>query len=146
MIDYVIGGETMFKNKKFIVSLLFLALILIVSACGGGGDDGGSDTASDSGSDSGSESTDDGGATASGDVDNGAKVFKNNCMSCHGKEGAGGSGPSLQGNDFAANYDKVVKQVKNGGGGMPAFKGTLSEQEIADVATYITEKIAPMGK
>lgn len=128
----------MLKNKKFIVSLLFLALILIVSACGGGGDEEGSE--SDTGNESGGEST------AQGDVDNGSKVFENNCLSCHGKEGAGGSGPSLQGDEIASDYDKTVKQVKNGGGGMPAFEGQLSEQEIADVATYITEKIAPMGK
>lgn len=135
----------MFKNKKLIVTMLFLALILVVAACGGN-DEGSS--GSDTGDDSGSESTDDSGgeSTAQGDVDNGAKVFENNCMSCHGKEGAGGSGPTLQGDDFAANYDKVVKQVKNGGGAMPAFSEQLSEQEIADVSTYITEKIAPMGK
>lgn len=130
----------MFKNKKFIVSLLFLALILIVAACGGGGDEGSSDSDSGSGNDSGSEST------AQGDVDNGSKVYESNCLSCHGQEGAGGNGPALQGDDVASDYDKTVKQVKNGGGGMPAFEGTLSEQEIADVSTYITEKIAPMGK
>lgn len=135
----------MFKNKKLIVTMLFLALILVVAACGG--NDKGS-SGSGTGDDSGSESTDDSGgeSTAQGDVDNGAKVFENNCMSCHGKEGAGGGGPTLQGDDFATNYDKVVKLVKNGGGGMPAFGEQLSEQEIADVSTYITEEIAPMGK
>lgn len=133
----------MFKNKKLIVSLVFLALILIVSACGGGDDE--ESSGSDSASDNGSESTDSG-STAQGDAASGSKVFENNCLSCHGKEGAGGSGPTLQGDDFAADYDKVVKQVTNGGGGMPAFEGQISDQEIADVATYISEEIAPMGK
>jgi mono/diheme cytochrome c family protein len=33
------------------------------------------------------------------------------------------------------------KQVTNSGGGMPAFKGTLSEEEISNVAAYVAEDI-----
>ena len=33
------------------------------------------------------------------------------------------------------------KQVTNGGGGMPAFKGVLSEEEIKNVAAYVVEDI-----
>jgi hypothetical protein len=33
------------------------------------------------------------------------------------------------------------EQVAGGGGGMPAFKGTLSEEEIANVAAYVVEDI-----
>ena len=32
-----------------------------------------------------------------------------------------------------------MSQVTNGGGGMPAFGDRLSEQEIQDVATYVSE-------
>jgi mono/diheme cytochrome c family protein len=32
----------------------------------------------------------------------------------------------------------VVKQVTNGGGGMPAFKGKLSDEEIEDVAAFVS--------
>jgi mono/diheme cytochrome c family protein len=35
----------------------------------------------------------------------------------------------------------VIGQVTNGGGGMPAFKGTLSTRQIDDVATFVTTKI-----
>jgi mono/diheme cytochrome c family protein len=35
----------------------------------------------------------------------------------------------------------VVKQVENGGGGMPAFKGTLSQNDIENVSAYVTQKI-----
>ncbi len=35
----------------------------------------------------------------------------------------------------------VLKQVTNGGNGMPAFKSSLTAQQIADVATYVTKKI-----
>ena len=44
-----------------------------------------------------------------------------------------------------ADADAVRAQVTNGGGGMPAFKGTLSEQQIEDVASYVTERIAKNG-
>jgi len=33
------------------------------------------------------------------------------------------------------------EQVTNGGGGMPPFSGTLSEEEIANVAAYVVEEI-----
>ena len=42
----------------------------------------------------------------------------------------------------AKNLAQVVEQVANGGGGMPAFKGQLSDQQINDVATYVTTKIS----
>jgi quinohemoprotein ethanol dehydrogenase len=35
----------------------------------------------------------------------------------------------------------VVHQVENGGGGMPPFKDTLSQQQIDDVAAYVTQHI-----
>ncbi|WP_430789858.1 c-type cytochrome [Virgibacillus flavescens] len=122
----------MLKNKKFILSLLLLALVMVISACGGGdgGDEGG--TEEGTGGDTGE-------TTAQGDAANGDEIYQSNCMSCHGQEGAGGSGPSLQ---SSTDYDAVMQQVKNGGGGMPAFEEQLSEQEIADVSAYITEKIA----
>ncbi|MDX6564243.1 MAG: Cytochrome oxidase, cbb3-type, subunit, partial [Gaiellales bacterium] len=37
---------------------------------------------------------------------------------------------------------KVEAQVTNGGGGMPAFKGTLTPKQIRDVAAYVAQKIA----
>ncbi|HVC07869.1 MAG TPA: cytochrome c [Solirubrobacterales bacterium] len=33
------------------------------------------------------------------------------------------------------------EQVARGGGGMPAFEGTLSEEEIGNVAVYMVETI-----
>jgi mono/diheme cytochrome c family protein len=35
----------------------------------------------------------------------------------------------------------VVKQMENGGGGMPACKGTLTPKQINDVSAYVTQKI-----
>ena len=33
--------------------------------------------------------------------------------------------------------DVVAEQVTNGGGAMPPFKGTLTEEQITDVAAYV---------
>jgi alcohol dehydrogenase (cytochrome c) len=82
-------------------------------------------------------------APTTGDAGRGEQVFADNCSGCHGLNGHGANGgPSLVGKtDRAA----VRKQVLNGGGGMPAFKGTLSDQQVQDVVTYVTERVAKTG-
>jgi ubiquinol-cytochrome c reductase cytochrome b subunit len=88
------------------------------------------------------------GGAASG---HGAQVFAQNCASCHGANGQGqpGVAPPLAGNSFVTgNPQAVVSVVENGLHGqtvmgqsytaqMPAWKGTLSKSDIADVVTYI---------
>ena len=41
----------------------------------------------------------------------------------------------------AKNLQTVVGQVTNGGGGMPPFKGTLTNKQISDVSTYVVQDI-----
>jgi ubiquinol-cytochrome c reductase cytochrome b subunit len=93
-----------------------------------------------------------GGAAASPANANGAKVFSTNCASCHGAAGAGmpGAFPPLAKNDVVTgDPNKVIGIVLNGlhgsvtvngatyNGQMPAWKGTLSNADIADVISYI---------
>jgi len=77
---------------------------------------------------------------ARGDAVAGKAVFTSaGCASCHTLADAGASGtvgPNLDA--VKPSYDKVVVQVTNGGGVMPPFKGTLSEQQIQDVAAYVS--------
>ena len=73
-----------------------------------------------------------GGAATAGDAAAGKAVFADNCATCHGSLGTGGNGgPDLTSIPSAKTGAVVTKQVTNGGGGMPAFKGTLTEQQIA---------------
>jgi quinohemoprotein ethanol dehydrogenase len=73
----------------------------------------------------------------------GAAVWSDNCAGCHGTDGGGANGgPNLIGNEMALDPAKVRAQVTNGGGGMPAFKDTLSTQQINDVAAYVSQEIA----
>jgi alcohol dehydrogenase (cytochrome c) len=81
-------------------------------------------------------------APTTGNVAAGATVFADNCVSCHGADGRGGNGgPDLTQFPQAKTVAGVTKQVENGGGGMPAFKGQLTPQQIADVAAYVTQTI-----
>jgi cytochrome c6 len=78
---------------------------------------------------------------AQGDPVAGKEVFLGSagCSGCHtlaDPEASGSVGPNL---DAASpSYDKVVTQVTNGGGVMPSFKDTLTEQQISDVAAYVS--------
>jgi quinohemoprotein ethanol dehydrogenase len=79
---------------------------------------------------------------AAPDVAAGSKLFAENCSVCHGADGKGGNGgPDLTSIPSAMDTAVVVKQVSNGGGGMPAFKGTLSTAQINDVSAYVVQKI-----
>ncbi|MEC5425233.1 cytochrome c [Virgibacillus sp. C22-A2] len=69
-------------------------------------------------------------------VDEGLKVYENNCLSCQGAEGAGGhNGSNLQG--IGMDREQIIEQVKNRSGGMPGFEGTLTEEEIEAVTEYL---------
>ena len=76
-----------------------------------------------------------------GDAVAGKEIFVGTagCSSCHTLADAGSTGtvgPNLDA--LKPSYDAVVTQVTNGGGGMPPFKDTLSEQQIQDVAAYVS--------
>jgi quinohemoprotein ethanol dehydrogenase len=82
-------------------------------------------------------------STGKGDAAAGQSIFAANCSVCHGAQGTGGNGgPDLTTSAKAHSLAQVVEQVANGGGGMPAFKGQLSDKQINDVAAYVTTKIA----
>src|SRR5438876_10350469 len=69
----------------------------------------------------------------------GAKVFASaDCGGCHALSAAkssGQTGPNLD--QLKPSYDSVVRQVSNGGGGMPSFAGKLSTGQIRDVASFV---------
>jgi mono/diheme cytochrome c family protein len=91
-------------------------------------------------------------AAPSTDTTPGAKIYSANCSACHGADGGGTAGafPPLAGNSMVTGSPgKVIAAVKNGltgettvngktyNGSMPAWKGKLTNAEIADVVTYI---------
>jgi cytochrome c553 len=92
-------------------TLLLLAATLLLAGCGG----------------------------KSGTNASGEKVFASaGCGGCHSLSAAksnGQTGPNLD--QAKPSYDVVVRQVSNGGGGMPSFSGKLSTGQIRDVASFV---------
>jgi len=120
-----------------VLALLLGALGLVGAGCGGG-DESSPPPATDTTTGGGGETTTAGGGT--GDASNGEALFTSaGCGGCHtfSKAGSSGSvGPNLD--DASPSFDKFVSQVTNGGGPMPSFKDQLSEQEIRDVAAFVS--------
>jgi ubiquinol-cytochrome c reductase cytochrome b subunit len=92
------------------------------------------------------------GTTSSAASQAGAQVYAQNCSSCHGAQGQGQPGaiPPLAGNPFVTGDPKaVIGVVLDGKQGpltvngqqynsmMPAWKQTLSAEQIADVISFI---------
>jgi mono/diheme cytochrome c family protein len=70
---------------------------------------------------------------------NGKQIFDSNCASCHTLKAAGATGtvgPNLD--QLKPTQAVVDHQVTNGGGAMPAFKGTLTAAEITAVAKFVS--------
>ena len=78
---------------------------------------------------------------AAGDPAAGKEVFLGTagCASCHTLSDAGATGaigPNLDASKPPPEL--VVERVTNGLGGMPSFSETLSEEQIQDVAAYVS--------
>jgi mono/diheme cytochrome c family protein len=64
-------------------------------------------------------------------------VYKQSCISCHGGNLEGGVGPALTKVGGSMTETQIVKQIAKGGGVMPAFKGTLKDDQIANLAKWL---------
>jgi mono/diheme cytochrome c family protein len=78
-------------------------------------------------------------APTQGDATAGKAVFASaGCGGCHTLKAAGSTGtvgPNLD--QLKPPLQRIVLQVDNGGGPMPAFKGQLTDKQIQDVAAYV---------
>jgi glucose dehydrogenase/cytochrome c5 len=80
-----------------------------------------------------------GGSSAAVSAKAGMTVFESTCASCHTLAAAGSTGtvgPNLD--QLKPSDALVVKQVTNGGGGMPAFGSSLSKSQIQSVALFVS--------
>ena len=70
----------------------------------------------------------------------GGKIFKENCQSCHGENGAGGFGPKLAttAHKFGGSDADLFTSIAGGRpGGMPAFLPQLGKERIWKAVSYI---------
>lgn len=127
--------------KRSLPALLLAVLVVGLAACGGDDDDTASPPEPPSLTDTTETSEDDDEAGGEGDPEAGAEVFASaGCGGCHAFDEAGSSGnigPDLD--DSAPSFEEAVEQVRNGGNGMPSFKDQLTDQQIRDVAAYVSE-------
>ncbi|MGB3137017.1 MAG: c-type cytochrome [Nodosilinea sp.] len=76
------------------------------------------------------------------DLAHGGQIFGNNCAACHiGGGNVVNGAKTLKQADLEkydmASLEAITAQVTNGKNAMPAFKGRLSDEDIADVASYV---------
>ena len=123
-----------------LVAVLFVAMITTVWLTAGGeeGGEGGREAVPTETQPATTEAGDGGSA---GDPVAGKEAFAGaGCGGCHTLGAAGSSGavgPNLD--DTKPSAELVVDRVTNGKGVMPPFKGSLTEQQIADVAAFVVE-------
>ena len=102
--------------------------MLALTGCGGGGDD-------------------DPGASLSAADQAGAKIFADaGCAGCHTLSAADSKadvGPNLDSTQLS--QARIVRQVANGGNGMPAFRGKLTQDQIDQVAAFVAASAKGSG-
>jgi cytochrome c6 len=77
--------------------------------------------------------------------EDGASLFKSKCAACHGADGTGSTpvGKSMKIRDFHSpdvqkQSDADLTQIITAGkGGMPSYKGKLTDAQIKDLVGYI---------
>lgn len=87
-------------------------------------------------------------------LERGKKLFQANCISCHGATGKGDGPVAAALNPKPADLTAMAGRhpdgdyawkIANGRGAMPAWKGTLTDNQIWDVVNYI-QKLGPAEK
>lgn len=71
-----------------------------------------------------------------------AELFAKKCAVCHGKDGKGSAGGLKMGVKDLSTEGKeseaeIAKDISNGKGKMPAFKGKLTDAEIQSLAKFV---------
>jgi len=137
-------------NKTlFLLTSLFLATTLVLTACGGGAER----LPQDSGSDSAQAAEPAATATPSADPTAGQELFTGTCSACHGPEGKGvvGLGKDMTTSEFIASKSdaELLEFIKKGrdpsdplnttGVAMPPKGGNpaLGEEDLFDIIAYI---------
>lgn len=122
---------------KALIALALMLAVLGVAGCGGDDDDVSEGAATATAADTAGSAT--GGEDTGGAADGAAVFASAGCGNCHtlaAANASGAVGPNLD--EAQPSADRVVEIVTNGQGGMPSFSSTLSEQQIADVAAYVS--------
>jgi mono/diheme cytochrome c family protein len=75
------------------------------------------------------------------EADDPQAIFTSNCAGCHTFAPANASGtvgPNLD--ESSLDVAAIEEQIRQGGGGMPAFEGQLTDEQITALAEYIANQ------
>jgi cytochrome c oxidase cbb3-type subunit 3 len=84
--------------------------------------------------------TSNGSANVSKEVKQGAEIYEDKCLQCHGESGQGGICPNLVDSEwkYGSTDDDIFKSIAEGRPeGMPNWNKTLNDEKIKSVITYI---------
>lgn len=113
--------------KKWLMAVL-LGTLLVLGACGGGGDNNSEPAETDGNTE---ESTDGGAVDTAAAED----AYKASCASCHGQDLSGGAGPELTNVGSSLSAADIEDIILNGQGSMPG--GLLSGDDATAVAEWL---------
>lgn len=131
-------------RRSVYAAAMAAAFLGLAAGCGGDDDEGAATTETVATTTETTATETETTGTGQGNAEAGKAVFASaGCGGCHTLEEAGSSGsvgPKLDGQNLS--FDRVKEQVENGGGAMPAFKGQLTDQQIDDVAAFVSQASA----
>jgi cytochrome c551 len=73
-------------------------------------------------------------------VTNPEQLFKQSCISCHGAQLQGASGPNLQKVGQRLDAAAIENIIRNGKGGMPSMSRGLNDAQIASLSSWLADK------
>ena len=79
--------------------------------------------------------------TRAADIENGARIYREACLPCHGASGDGGEGGGASLAETTSR-EAVMAITAAGRNNMPAFREAYSADELQDVAAYIVDVLA----
>ncbi|MDG0809556.1 c-type cytochrome [Cohnella rhizosphaerae] len=80
------------------------------------------------------------GGTTTASGEDAETIYKAQCIACHAADLSGGVGPKLTDVGARLSTDELSTRIHNGGGGMPAFKGTLTDDQINTLVNWLSTK------
>ena len=76
-------------------------------------------------------------------ISDGPGLYQALCVSCHGVEGGGGSGPALAGNPAVSRVANVEDLIRYGRGLMPGFQAQLDDEQVETLRDWVVATFAP---
>ncbi|HKG11981.1 MAG TPA: cytochrome c [Pyrinomonadaceae bacterium] len=86
-----------------------------------------------------------GAGNAGGDAASARDVFRRHCATCHGEDGEGRQLSPLRAPSFKSDFvvkltdEQLYKWMADGGGNMPSYKNTLTEEQMRALVKHVRE-------